>query len=79
MSPSLRSAWTKGTARSKSRENGLRGGLGYFDAHGSEPHVGAIESDSGMGAPTGFSLAGDDAEAFAALLVYQPLFSALAN
>ncbi|MGH1341352.1 MAG: M20/M25/M40 family metallo-hydrolase [Nannocystales bacterium] len=60
-------------------ENGLRGGLGYFDAHGTEPHVGAIESDSGMGAPTGFSLAGDDADAFAALQVYQPLFSALGD
>ncbi len=58
-------------------ENGLRGGLAYFDAHGTEPHVGAIESDSGMGAPTGFSLAGEDADAFAALQVYQPLFSAL--
>lgn len=60
-------------------ENGLRGGLGYFDAHGKEPHVGAIESDSGMGAPTGFSLAGDDADAFAALQVYQPLFSDLGD
>lgn len=58
-------------------ENGLRGGLAYFDAHGKELHVGAIESDSGMGAPTGFSLAGDDADAFAALQVYQPLFSGL--
>ncbi|MBV1861928.1 MAG: M20/M25/M40 family metallo-hydrolase, partial [Nannocystaceae bacterium] len=58
-------------------ENGLRGGLAYFDAHGKELHVGAIESDSGMGAPTGFSLAGEDADAFAALQVYQPLFSAL--
>ena len=58
-------------------ENGLRGGQGYFDAHGKEPHVGAIESDSGMGPPTGFSLAGYDAEALAALQVYQPLFERL--
>lgn len=58
-------------------ENGLRGGEGYYDAHGKEPHVGAIESDSGMGPPTGFSLAGDDADALAALQVYQPLFERL--
>ncbi len=58
-------------------ENGLRGGLAYFEAHGKEPHVGAIESDSGMGAPTGFSLAGEDDDAFAALQPYQPLFAAL--
>lgn len=60
-------------------ENGLRGGLGYFDAHGKEPHLGAIESDSGMGRPTGFSLAGDDAEALAALKVFEPLFGALGD
>lgn len=60
-------------------ENGLRGGLGYFDAHGKEPHMGAIESDSGMGKPTGFSLAGDDGEALAALQVYAPLFKALGD
>ena len=58
-------------------ENGLRGGKAYFEAHGKEPHVGAIESDSGMGAPTGFSLAGDDAEALAALQVFQPAFAGL--
>jgi len=60
-------------------ENGLRGGKGYFEAHGKEPHVGAIESDSGMGAPTGLSLAGDDAEALAALQVYEPLFKRLGD
>ncbi len=58
-------------------ENGLRGGKAYFEAHGAEPHVGAIESDSGMGAPTGFSLAGDDAEALAQLQVFSPLFERL--
>ncbi len=58
-------------------ENGLRGGEAYFEAHGAEPHVGAIESDSGMGAPTGFSLAGDDEQALARLQAFSPLFSPL--
>ena len=40
-------------------ENGLRGGLGYRDAHKGElaNHVLAIESDSGVTRPTGFGLA----------------------
>lgn len=39
-------------------ENGTRGGVGYFDAHKSElaNHVFALESDSGIGPPTGFTL-----------------------
>ena len=41
-------------------ENGLRGGLAYFDAHGKEKHAGAIESDSGSGAPFGFSIKTED-------------------
>src|SRR5689334_2298058 len=35
-------------------ENGLRGGRGYFAAHGKEKHVAAIETDAGVAAPTGF-------------------------
>jgi carboxypeptidase Q len=34
---------------------GLRGGLGYAEAHMQEPHVAAIESDSGAGPLIGFS------------------------
>ena len=30
-------------------ENGLRGGKGYFDAHGKEKRAGAIEADSARG------------------------------
>ncbi|MBK8238702.1 MAG: M20/M25/M40 family metallo-hydrolase [Deltaproteobacteria bacterium] len=41
-------------------EFGLRGGKAYFEAHGKEPHVAAIESDSGAGAPQGFGVAGKD-------------------
>jgi len=37
-------------------ENGLRGGKGYFDAHGKEKHAGAIEADFGAGAPRGFTM-----------------------
>ena len=60
-------------------ENGLRGGKAYFKAHGTEVHVGAIESDSGGGAPTGFGLAGDDAHALAQLQAWQGLFSGLGD
>jgi hypothetical protein len=47
-------------------ENGLRGGRGYFAAHGKEKHVAAIETDAGVAAPTGFdtTLKGDALEAF---------------
>jgi len=37
-------------------ENGLRGGKGYFEAHGKETHAAAIESDFGAGAPRGFQM-----------------------
>lgn len=39
-------------------ENGLRGGTGYAKAHAAEipDHVFALESDSGVGKPLGFSL-----------------------
>ncbi|HEV8432841.1 MAG TPA: M20/M25/M40 family metallo-hydrolase [Thermoanaerobaculia bacterium] len=49
-------------------ENGLRGGRGYAAAHGKEKHVAAIETDSGVAAPTGFdtTLKGDALTAFEA-------------
>ena len=42
-------------------ENGLRGGRAYAAAHLKEKHVAAIETDSGVAAPTGFdtTLKGD--------------------
>ena len=44
-------------------ENGLRGGLGYRDAHAAEldKHVVAIESDGGVFRPAGFGFTGSDA------------------
>jgi Zn-dependent M28 family amino/carboxypeptidase len=36
-------------------ENGLRGGRAYARAHGSEKHTAAVETDSGVAAPTGFN------------------------
>ncbi|GAB4137835.1 MAG: M28 family peptidase [Planctomycetota bacterium] len=36
-------------------ENGLSGGKAYEAAHGGEPHIAAIETDSGGFAPRGFS------------------------
>ncbi len=58
-------------------EFGLRGGKAYFEAHGKEPHVAAIESDSGAGAPRGFGVAGDDAAKLAAVKRFAPVFTAL--
>jgi carboxypeptidase Q len=58
-------------------EYGLRGAKAYFEAHGKEPHVAAIESDSGAGAPRGFGVAGDDAKALAELKRYAPVFAPL--
>ncbi len=60
-------------------ENGLRGAEAYFEAHGSETHVGAIEGDSGAGAPTGFSMAGDDAGALARLQAWTEIFRGLGD
>ncbi len=61
-------------------ENGLRGGLGYAEAHASEldRHVVAIEADAGAGRPLGVSVhAGPEAAkavvALAGLLLEQPL------
>ena len=42
-------------------ENGLRGGQAYRDAHQSELHVAALESDSGVFKPRGFGFTGNDA------------------
>ncbi len=43
-------------------ENGMRGGLEYFDAHKEEvsKHLLAIESDAGVFKPRGFGLSGND-------------------
>lgn len=58
-------------------ENGLRGAKAYFDAHGRETHVAAIESDSGGGAPRGFSIASKDEAAVASIVRLAPLFRGL--
>jgi carboxypeptidase Q len=58
-------------------ENGLRGGKAYFEAHGKEKHVAAIESDSGGGAPRGLGIAGDDKAKIAEISSWAPLFSGL--
>lgn len=58
-------------------EFGLRGAQAYFDAHGKEVHVAAIESDSGAGAPHGFGVAGDDKAALAGVQRYAALFEPL--
>jgi carboxypeptidase Q len=58
-------------------EFGLRGAQAYFDAHGKEVHVAAIESDSGAGAPHGFGVAGEDKAALAGVQRFAPLFAAL--
>ena len=42
-------------------ENGGRGAAGYYDAHGSERHVLAMESDNGAFNPSGYIFAGSDA------------------
>jgi Zn-dependent M28 family amino/carboxypeptidase len=35
-------------------EHGLSGAMAYAAAHATEPHQGAIEADTGSGAPVGF-------------------------
>jgi carboxypeptidase Q len=42
-------------------ENGGRGGVAYRDAHKSETHVYAMESDNGVFRPSGFGFTGNDA------------------
>ena len=58
-------------------ENGLRGGKAYFDAHGTETHVGAIEADSGSGPPQGLGIASEDPNVIATLSAWGPLFEGL--
>jgi carboxypeptidase Q len=58
-------------------ENGLRGGQAYFDAHGHETHVGAIEADSGADAPQGLDVASEDEALVRPLADLSPLFQAL--
>ncbi len=55
-------------------ENGLRGAKAYFEAHGHEKHVAAIEADSGTGEPWGFSVAHGDEAAVRTVMSYAPLF-----
>lgn len=58
-------------------ENGLRGAEAYFEAHGSEKHVAAIESDSGTGAPLGLDVASQDEAVVRPIADLSPLFHAL--
>lgn len=57
----LRPRRTVRVALFTNEENGLRGGTAYRDAHQSETHVAAIESDSGVFKPRGFGFTGSDA------------------
>lgn len=57
-------------------ENGLRGGKGYFEAHGQEKHAAAIEADFGAGEPRGFQFHAPP-ELAAKLRAWMPLFSGL--
>ena len=41
-------------------ENGLRGGQGYFEAHGNETHIAAIETDLGGGWPLAWGATGTE-------------------
>jgi len=43
-------------------EHGLDGGRAYAAAHGREPHVAAIETDAGGGAPKGWDITGTPAQ-----------------
>lgn len=43
-------------------ENGLRGGLAYHEAHGTERHVAAVESDLGGGWPLSWGATGTEAQ-----------------
>lgn len=57
-------------------ENGLRGAQAYFEKHGQEKHVAAIEADSGSGAPQGLEVAGNE-PAVKLVQSYLPLFKVL--
>jgi carboxypeptidase Q len=58
-------------------ENGLRGAEAYFEAHGHEAHVAAIEADSGAGAPRGLDVASRDEAVVRPLADLAPLFQGL--
>lgn len=58
-------------------ENGLRGAHAYFEAHGKELHVGAIEADSGAGQPQGLDVASKDEALVRPLADLSPLFQGL--
>ncbi len=58
-------------------ENGLRGAKAYFDAHGDETHVAAIEADTGSGAPQGMGIASEDEAVIHELSGWSPLFEGL--
>lgn len=58
-------------------ENGLRGAKAYFEAHGHEKHVGAIEADSGSGAPRGLDVASKDEAVVRVVADWSPLFVGL--
>ena len=57
-------------------ENGLRGGKGYFEAHGKDAHTAAIEADFGAGAPRGFQMKAPPALS-ASARSWAPLFTSL--
>ncbi len=57
-------------------ENGGRGGKAYFDAHKSEPHLAAMEADSGSFAPFSIGIGGSP-EQVKDLQRYLPLFELL--
>lgn len=58
-------------------ENGLRGGKAYFEAHGKETHVGAIEADSGSGRATGVGVKTEDEARLKKVTSWAPLFKGL--
>ncbi len=58
-------------------ENGLRGAKAYFEAHGSETHVAAIEADSGSGPPQGLGIASEDEAVLRELSGWAPLFAGI--
>lgn len=60
-------------------ENGLRGGKAYFEAHGDERHVAAIEADTGAAEPRGIGIASEDEAVLRELGDWSPLFKGLGN
>jgi len=58
-------------------ENGLRGSEAYYDAHGGETHVAAIEADAGGGAPRGIGIGHEDEAMVREISSWAPLFAGL--